>query len=277
MVNAGANLGAIMTPLLAPALALAFGWRATFLIMGGLGLVWVLVWWAMISTRKLDRPPTVAATHAPAAVAGGNKVPWRIILRDRRTWAISGAKAMTDQTWWFLLFWMPDLLNRVFGLDMKSFGVPLATIYGAAGLGSVFAGYLAGRVLSSGVEINRARKSMMLVYALLVTPVPLVLMTDNHWIAVVLLSMTLAAHQGFSVNLFGVITDIIPASRVASVTAVSALCGNITGMLVLQLAGVVLDRTGSYAPLLLLAASSYLIGLAWLHLLLPKLKPAEEA
>ncbi|MEI9985183.1 MAG: hypothetical protein WDN69_19525 [Aliidongia sp.] len=160
---------------------------------------------------------------------------------------------------------------------MHSFGLPLGVIYTFGAVGSLVAGYIPGRMLEAGASIDQARKRSMLVSALLVLPAaPLVLMAENYWIAVGLLGLTLAAHQGFSVNLFATVTDIVPADRVGTVVSFGAFCGNMAGMLVLQLAGRVLSATGSYAPMFGLIAVSYLLALAWLHLLLPTLRPAGD-
>lgn len=268
--NASNNLGAILAPIVVPIIALSLGWRWAFYIMGGLGLAWVLAWWALTRNKYFDTPPT------PAVATGGAKVPWKIVLSDRRTWAFAGAKVFSDLGWWFLLFWMPDLFIRVFGLNMSTFGVPLATIYAMAAVGSVAGGYLSGRMLAKGYSINRARKLTMLICALIVVPVPLVLTVDNYWHAVLLLGLTLAAHQGFSVNLFATATDIIPSARMGTVISIGALCGNLAGITILQMAGWVLSAGGTYTPMFALISVSYLLALGWVHLMQPVLKPAGE-
>ena len=268
-MNASNNLGAIVTPLLVPLLALNVGWQATFLLIGGLGLIWALAW-VLAASGEVAVAEHPAPTAEQAAEEHGSI--WHAVLTDRATWAIAGAKVLSDQVWWFLLFWTPDMLQRVFHLDMRSFGLPLAIIYGVAGLGSIVGGYASGRMLAAGFSLNAARKLTMLVCALLVTPVPLLLIAGNVWVAVGLLSLTLAAHQGFSVNLFALTADVAPNSRVASVISVGALCGNLAGMVILQVAGRMFAAGYGYGPLLILAAVSYLLALGWVQLLLPRIE-----
>jgi ACS family hexuronate transporter-like MFS transporter len=272
-MNAASNLGAIVTPLLVPPLALALGWRAAFAIVGSIGFVWVVAWVLLTAGGDEDGKPRNATAPPKPDVA---RVSWRIILRDRHTWAIAGAKALSDQVWWLLLFWMPDLFHRVFDLDLGTMGAPLAIIYVCSALGSLCGGFVTGWLLARGVSVDRARKRTMLFCALLVLPVPLVLQVEQYWIAVALLGLTLAAHQGFSANLFGVITDIVPTSRVASVTSIGALFGNLSGMTVLAVTGWLLAQGGSYQPLLCLASVSYLLALLWIHLLVPELRASER-
>ncbi len=270
LFNAASNIGAVVTPLFVPFLAAAVGWRNTFAIVGGVGLIWVVVWFASGAGKSEVFKPRPADPAQPTP----EKVRWSDVFRDRATWAIMGAKALFDQVWWFLLFWTPDLFHRVFGLDMKAFAAPLAVIYLIAAAGSLIAGAIVNRLLARGWSVDRARKTVMLVCALLVLPAPLVLHAPSPWIATLLLGMTLAAHQGFSVNVFGIITDVVPAQRVGTVTSLGALAGNLSGMAVLQLAGMLLTSGVGYLPLFLMAAFAYLLALAWIHLWLPTLRLA---
>lgn len=264
-MNAAGNVGAIITPLFVPTLAMAWGWSAAFLFTGGLGLAWVIAWLLV----QPDEKESGGEARAPAA-ATGSRVSWSVVLTDRRTWAIAGAKVLTDQVWWFLLFWAPDFFHRQFNLDMQGFAVPIAVIYCTAACGSLLGGWASGRLIAGGMEVTDARKTVMFVSSLLALPVPLALYVDNYWIAVALLSLTLSAHQGFSVNLFAITTDVTPSSRVGTVISVAALCGNLSGMVVLRVAGDLIGSGYGYGPLFGLAAVAYLLGVAWVRWLLPK-------
>jgi ACS family hexuronate transporter-like MFS transporter len=264
--NMASNFGAVIAPLTIPALALAFGWRAAFLIAGGLGLVWVVAW-------LLVTPRGVAGDAA--AGDKGASVPWTSLLRDRRQWAVIAAKALSDQVWWFLLFFMPDLFHRMFGMSQGTLGVPIAVIYFLAALGALSGGILPTWLLRRGVGVNRARKGSMLLYALLILPVPLVLLTGNPWVAAGLLGLGLFAHQGFSTNVFAMTADIFPARMIGTAIGIGAFAGNLSGMGMIELAGWSLDNGHGYTPLLLICGGSYLVALLLIHLLVPKLVVAE--
>jgi ACS family hexuronate transporter-like MFS transporter len=267
IANSASNIGAIVTPLIVPVLALTWGWRATFMVIGAMGLVWVALWLA--ASPGIGRVALFVDT--PAASGDGVPTFAGSILRDRRTWAIAGSKALSDQVWWLLLFWTPDFFHRVFGLGLARLAAPLAVIYGCAATGSVGAGFVSTALLRRGVRVGVARKGALLVCALLVTPAPLALYVHNYWLAVALIGLTLAAHQGFSVNLFALVADIVPAAKVGRVTSFGSLCGNLAGMGIVFAAGELLSRGGGYAPLLALASVSYLLAVAWIQLLLPRL------
>jgi MFS transporter, ACS family, hexuronate transporter len=254
--NTAPNFGAILTPLLIPALALSVGWRASFLIAGGLGLVWVVAWLRV-------------APAAPARSADKGER-WTALLRDRRTLAVAVAKILSDQVWWFLLFWTPDLFHRQFGLAQGALGAPVALAYGLAALGAITGGWLPGMLLARGWTLERSRLTTLLVYALLVLPVPLVLVAGDTWTAALLLGLALFAHQGFSTNVFGLATDLFPAAGVGSVIGIGAFAGNLAGMAILELAGWSLDNGHGYAPVFWIAAFSYLTGVALVRLVLPR-------
>ena len=268
VMNAANSIGAILTPLVIPLLALRFGWRNSFLVTGGLGLIWVLAW-------SLLQPGALIVDDVAGGQPTSPTVRWRTVFGDRRTWAITGAKLFSDQVWWLLLFWTPDLLHRIFHLGLSEIGLPLAVIYCGAALGAVVAGYASNQVLKRGVSLNRTRKFSLLVLSLATLPLAFAPFAPNVAWATAILTLTVAAHQGYSTNIFALCTEIIPKERVATVISFSAFCGNLAGMLILQAAGRVLGAGLGYGPLLAYGSLCYLIGLALVQLLVPRLEAAE--
>ena len=269
IINTAPNIGAILTPLLIPPFAVAYGWRSAFLVTGALGFIWLLAWWP--ATRWLDAHAESAAS-GPTNAGREPATPWRVLLTDRRTWAIAGAKGLSDMVWWFLLFWTPDLFSRGFGLSQGTLGAPIALIYTMAALGAVSSGVLFPALLARGLTLNRARKGAMLAYGCLVLPVPLALHTGNPWVAAMMIGLALFAHQGFSTNLFGLAADVVPVDRIATVIAVGAVCGNVAGMGMIELTGWSLTRGFGYQPLFLESAVAYLLATGWIHVLMPTIR-----
>jgi ACS family hexuronate transporter-like MFS transporter len=274
--NAGSNIGAILTPLLVPAITLAFGWRMAFLITGVFGLVWLPIWWAMY--RLPEQHPRVGA--AELSHIRGDVIPpavsfsWLKLLTIRETWAFALGKFFIDPIWWMFLFWLPDFLARRHGLNLQTFAPPLIAVYVMSDAGSVAGGWLSSKLMSRGITLNRARKTAMLVCALAVTPIVFASNIDNLWTAVLIIGLATAAHQGFSANLFALPSDVFPREAVGSVVGIGGAFGAVGGMLMSKYAGWVLDRLGSYAPIFIVAGSAYLIALLVIHLLSPRLAPA---
>ncbi|WP_179504855.1 MULTISPECIES: MFS transporter [unclassified Sphingomonas] len=264
--NAVNSIGAILAPLAIPLVAALWGWRAAFVVAGGLGLVWALAWW--LATRGVD------FDDAPRMVAGdADPLP---VWREARTWTIAGAKVLSDATWFLMLFWMPDYFHRAFGLAGTELGPPLALAYAGAALGSVLAGTVSSRWIGAGKPIDKVRKQIMLVSALVVVPVPLALLMPGAWGAAAVLALALAGHQGFSTSLFGLIADVTPRARVGRVTGFSAFCGNLGGTAITKIAGLTLAAGLGYGPLFAFAAVSYLLALGWISLTMPRIVPVEN-
>lgn len=260
VVNTASNIGAIVTPLLIPPFAVLFGWQAAFIVTGGLGFVWLAGWW--LGTRNLT-PVGSVPERAP--------VNWGELLSDRRTWAVIGAKFLTDCVWWFVLFWTPDFFSRVFGMKQAQLGLPIAIIFTLAAAGAIASGGLYPLLRARGWTMNGARKGSMLLFALIVLAMPLALLTRSPWIAAGLIGLGLFAHQGFSTNIFGMTADVVPATRIASVIAMGAVAGNLAGMGIIELSGWSLENGHGYTPMFVICGGAYLTALAFIHLVLPQL------
>ena len=266
IVNTAPNLGNIIAPLTVVPFAVAFGWKAAFLVTGALGFIWLAFWIA--GTRKL--------TPVPRSPAASGTMGYRAALSDQKTWAIAGAKAITDMFWWFFTFWLPDLFHKVFDLSQSELVGPTALAFSLAALGALTAGKLFGVLLGSGRSVNAARKTGMLLYALIILPIPLALTADSAWTAAAIIGMALFAHQGFSTNIFGFAADAIPAQRVATVMAIGAIAGNLAGFGIQEATGRLLTTGYGYTPLFYGAAVAYLLALGWIHLLVPRIVAEDE-
>jgi len=265
--NTAPNIGAIVTPLLIPPFALAFGWHAAFIVTGGLGLVWVVAW--VFGTRRL------VPIDAPArSLIARNRVDWRAFFADRRTWAIVGAKLFSDLGWFFLLFFIPDFFARVFHMTQATLGGPTALAYVFAAAGALSSGLVFPALLARGWSMNRARKTSMLVYAGLILPMPLAIVAPGPWVAAAIIGVGLFAHQGFSTNIFGLTADAVPVERVATVIGAGAVAGNLSGAAMIAFAGWSLAHGYGYWPMFAILAGAYLTALLWVHLLLPVIRPA---
>jgi MFS transporter, ACS family, hexuronate transporter len=274
--NSGSNVGAIITPIVVPIIALSYGWQAAFLATGAIGLVWFAVWLWIYGPPE-GNPRVSAAEYAHIRqdpVEPDTPIKWAELMRHRQTWAFAIGKFMTDPIWWFFLFWLPDFFGKNYGLDLKTFGPPLIAIYLLADVGSIGGGWLSSALIKRGWSVNWGRKTAMLVCALCVLPVSLAIYAENLAIAVGIIGLAAAAHQGWSANLFTLASDVMPRRAVGSVVGFGGMAGAVGGMLMSQYVGGVLESAGSYTPIFLAIGSIYLIALAIIHLILPRLEPA---
>jgi MFS transporter, ACS family, hexuronate transporter len=272
--NSGSNVGAIVAPLVVPFIAISYGWQWAFIITGALGFIW-LVFWLMIY-RSPEEHPKVSKAEL-AHIQSDNepplpKIPWARLIPHRQTWAFAIGKFMTDPIWWVYLFWLPKFLNTKFGLNITQLGLPLIVIYVIADFGSIGGGYLSSYLIKRGWSVNAGRKTAMLICALAVVPVVFATQTDNLWVSVLLIGIAAAAHQGWSANIFTTASDMFPKQAVGSVVGIGGMAGSIGGMLIASTVGLILEFTGSYYSVFVIAGSAYLLALAIIHLLAPKLE-----
>jgi MFS transporter, ACS family, hexuronate transporter len=274
--NAGTNVGALVTPLLVYWITARWGWRATFIVTGAIGFIWLIAWLALY--RRPEEHPRLSKSEFNYIQSDPQEpvvnIPWTRLLPHRQTWAFAIGKFMTDPIWWVYLFWLPDFLHKRHGLGLKDFGLPLVVVYLIADVGSIGGGWLSSSLIKRGWTINAGRKLAMLICALAVIPIVFAAQTSNLWVAVVLIGIAAAAHQGWSCNLFTTSSDMFPKHAVGSVVGIGGMAGAVGGMMIARLVGEILQRTGSYVPIFIIAASAYLAALLVIHLLAPKLEPA---
>ncbi len=263
--NAGSNIGAIVTPLVVPAMTLAFGWRAAFIVTGLVSFIWLFAW------LFFYRLPRRVARNQSVSIAPQAKLGWRRVARMRETWAFAIAKFLTDPVWWLFLFWLPDFLHRRHGLDLRNFGPPLVVIYVLSDLGSIAGGWLSSRMIRAGFTVNSARKITMLICAVAVTPVFAAQYVGSLWTAVAIIGLAAAAHQAWSANLFTLPSDTVPQTAMGSVIGIGGAAGAVGGMLMAKYTGFMLERFDSYWPIFLVAGSVYLLALLVIQLLVPNL------
>jgi ACS family hexuronate transporter-like MFS transporter len=273
--NSGTNIGALLTPLIVPVVTVRYGWQWAFVATGALGLLWLAIWWPLYGApaghpRVSPAELAVIESDQPDPPA---HIPWLSLVRYRQTWAIAAAKFGTDPVWWLYLFWVPDFLHRSHGIDLQSMALPLVSIYLIADVGSIAGGWLSSALLTRGWTANRARKTTLFVCGVCALPIALAPTLRSEWMAVLVVGIAAAAHQGWSCNVFTLASDMFPRRAVGSVIGFVGMCGAVAGMLVAKITGYLLETTGSYKLIFLMAASAYLLTLLVVHLLVPRLEP----
>src|SRR5215472_10359846 len=272
--NSGTNLGATLTPLVVPWIVNRFSWQAAFLSTRLFSAIPIFFWVTMYRRPQEHARLSVSELRYiqsdPAEPI--TKIPWFQLLRYRQTWAFLIGKFLTDPIWWFFLFWLAKFLTKEYGLSLTKLGLPLVIIYNSASVGSVVGGWLQAKFLRAGWTVNLARKTTMLLCALAVVPVVMAAFAHNLWVAVGLISLAVAAHQGWSANIFTLASDMFPQRAVGSVVGIGGFGGAFGGLFIATFTGWVLQKSGSYLPMFIIAGSVYLAALLIIHLLAPKLE-----
>jgi MFS transporter, ACS family, hexuronate transporter len=274
--NSGANIGAVVAPAVVPWITVTYGWAAAFIVTGAIGFLWLVAWIIMYERPEIHKRVSkseLAFILSDPPEPPANKVPWIMLMKYRQTWAFILGKFLTDPIWWFYLYWLPKFLNKSYGLTITNLGPPLIVIYTMTSIGSIGGGWLSGALLRRGWTVNASRKAVMLLCAICVVPIVVVSQVSDLWVAVFLIGLAAAAHQGWSANIFTTVSDMFPKNAVGSVVGFGGMAGAVGGMILSSAAGYILEFTGSYLSLFVLAGSIYLATLIIFQLLVPKMEP----
>ena len=274
--NAGTNVGAIVTPLVVPYIAINWGWRWAFICTGALGFLWLIVWLMVYKTPeshpRLSKAELAYIRSDP--VEQVTPVGYLAILRHRQTWAFVLGKLMTDPVWWFYIFWLPKFLDSRFGVKLGSIAAPLIVIYLIADIGSVGGGWLSSFLIKRGATVNRGRKTAMGIAAILIVPTMLAPYAPSLWTAVAIVSVAAAAHQWWSCNLFTMSSDMFPRRAVATVVGFGGFAGAMGGVGFQRLIGRILQKDPTaYGQIFVFCGLAYVSALLVIHLLAPRLEP----
>ena len=288
LFNSGANVGAIVAPLTVPFIAVAWGWQEAFIITGAIGLIWLIFWFVMYEIpskhKKLSKEEFEyihSDVDEKADTEKTEKVSWLKLLGYRQTWAFVVGKFLTDPVWWFYLFWLPSFLDKQYGMTKTDVALPIAVVYTMTTVGSIFGGWLSGKFINMGWAVYKARRTAMLIFALLVLPVVSAQALGQYspWFAILIIGIATSAHQAWSANIFTITSDMFPKKAVASVTGLGGMAGAVGGIILSGLAGALLDHfkalgtieTGYYI-MFLVCGTAYILAWVLMNMLAPKMK-----
>lgn len=286
--NSGTSIGAVVAPILVPWILGLYGWQEAFIITGAIGFVWLIFWWIFYDIptkqRRLKQPELdyILSDESSSTEQPALKLKWGHLLGLRQTWVFIVGKILTDPVWWFFLFWLPSYFADTFNLDLKKPSMHLAIVYAATTFGSIGGGYLSSYFIKSGWPVLKARKTTLLIVAILVTPIFLVQFASNIWTVVALVALATAAHQAWSANIFTIVSDMFPKNAVSTVVGIGGMSGSIASTLFPIFVGTLLayyknlgNISAGYNILFIICGCAYFLAWAIIQLLTRKMKPLE--
>jgi len=278
--NSGSNIGAMLAPLIGALVVSLSGWQAAFYVTGAVGLVWVVYW--LLSYRSPAEHPRVSPSelayiNSDPEVAT-EKVPWAMLLTYPGTWVYIIGAVLTNPAWWFYNNWVPSFLNSKFHVSLFAVGLPLVLIYLLTDVGSIAGGWVSSTLIKRGMDVFPARKIALLICAACTLPVFLAPQLDSMWTAVVLIGIAMAAHQGFSANLFTLVSDTMPRGAVASAVGLGGGISSLVSAFSAAAVGRVLDATGNnYTVVFFVCAGVYVVATTIIHFVLPRTRASMVA
>ena len=297
--NSGANVGAILAPLLIPWIAFHLGWQAAFIIIGGLGFFWVIIWLIIYvipsQNRKLGKPEydyihsdDLIEVHKieKETTSDGKDFSYWDCLKYKQTWAFVFGKFMTDGVWWFFLFWTPAYLKAQYGMTGMDIVLPIAVLYSITVIGSVGGGAFPTFFINRGADPYAGRMKAMFIIAFL----PLCILFAQHlghinyWWAILMIAIGASAHQAWSANLFTTVSDMFPKKATATVVGIGGMAGGLGSFFINKGSGLLFDYSAlhwgskepGYTIVFVICAFAYIS--AWLVMksFVPKFKPIRD-
>ncbi|MBS1495793.1 MAG: MFS transporter [Bacteroidetes bacterium] len=289
--NSGSSIGAIVAPVSVPWIAIHLGWQWAFIITGSIGFIWLILWFiyyeipakqARLSKAEFDYIHSDKEEESQQNNKSVEKISWAKLLSYKQTWAFAIGKFITDPIWWFYLFWLPDFLNKQYGLVGTQVSIPVAVVYIMAMFGSIYGGFLPMYLINKGWPVFKARKTSMLIYAFCVFPIVFAQLAGsvNMWGAVILIGLAASAHQAWSANIFTTVSDMFPKKTVGVVTGIGGMAGGLGGIVlswaVQKNMFVYFEKLGKidtgYYIMFFICGLSYLIAWIIMHFMVPTLK-----
>jgi len=288
--NSGANIGAVVAPIIVPWILGIYGWQMAFIITGAIGFIWLIFWLVFYEIPAKHKKLSSAefefihsdVDEVVIKPAAENKIKWVQLLGIKQTWTFVAGKLLTDPVWYFFLFWLPSYFSSTFKLDLTKPSLPLVIVYTATTIGSIGGGHLSSWFIKKGWPVFRARKTAMLIFACCVVPIITARYAVNVWQAVGLIGLAAAAHQAWSANIFTTVSDMFPKRAVSSVVGIGSMAGAIGGFFFPKLIGYILETNKEaghivvgYNIIFFICGCAYLLAWIIMHFLSPKMKKVD--
>lgn len=285
--NSGANIGAVVAPILVPFILGVYGWQMAFIITGAIGFIWLVFWiifYEIPTRQKRLSTQEFELIHSDLDEAvidpkDEKPVAWGKLLRYKQTWVFIFGKMLTDPVWWFFLFWLPSYFESTFKLDLSKPSLPLVIVYSASTIGSVGGGYLSSWFIKKGWPVFKARKTSMFIFAICVVPIVVAKYATDIWQAVALISLAVAAHQAWSANIFTTASDMFPKKAISSIVGIGSMAGALGGFFFPDFIGYILQTNKDAGHILVgyniifaTCGGAYLLAWLVMHFLAPKMK-----
>jgi ACS family hexuronate transporter-like MFS transporter len=278
--NSGSTIGAVAAPVIVTGITVSMGWQWAFIITGSLGFIWIICWLAYYYSPsnhpRLSGEERDYILQDTKSTDKSENVKWKDLFKYRQTYALCATRFISDWVWWFFLFWTPDFLHKMHGVNIREAILPLIVIYGVASFGGIGGGWISSYLIGRGKSVDYARKLAVLISALIVLPIMFVPQISSLWLTVALIALGCAGHCGWAANMFAIISDIYPKKAVGSMTGLAGFAAAAGGALSASFVGLILDATGSYFLIFAIASMVYILNWLIIKLFIPEIRTISE-
>jgi ACS family hexuronate transporter-like MFS transporter len=284
--NAGASMGSVIAPPLIAFLYLGFGWKTTFIIIGTVGMLWIIPW--LIFNKKMPKDhPWITEEEQKHIISGGyegrNKIEekdekglsMREIISYKESWAILASRFFLEPIWWLFVGWMPLYLANTYGFDVREIGLFAWVPFVGAAIGSVLGGLFTGKWIASGLSVDVSRKRTILIGGTLMFLglITTILFADTPLKFVVIVAVVLFGFQFAISNIQTLPSDLFSGKSVGSLAGLGGTVG-IFSVIIMNFLIPVITKT-SYTPAFILIAIFVPLGVLSVYVFCKKIGPVE--
>lgn len=282
--NSGAAMGSIVAPPLIAIVWVAIGWQMTFVLLGLLGLIWVIPW--LIINKALPQKHSWISEDEKKYILSGIKkneeenakegLSMRQILSHRESWAVLSSRFFIEPIWWLFVGWMPIYLSEVYGFNVKEIGFFAWVPYVGAALGSLCGGYFSGRLMINGATIDQARKRTILIGCIIMFLglIATIMFGDTAVKFVGIVAAVLFGFQFVISNIQTIPSDLLSGKSVGSLAGLGGTVGIFSVIIMNFLVPVITDHY-SYTPIFIMIAAFVPLGYLSIQFFAKKIKPID--
>ncbi len=261
----GAAMGAVIAPPLIILISSQFGWRWSFIIPAIAGIVWVIIWlyipWGENSHAKKNK-----------SIVKQSVIPFLAILKNRAAFTFILIRFLLDPVIYFIMFWVPKYLNTERNVSFEQIGNLFWIPFLALGISNIIGGWFSDRLVKNNFSVNRARKTVMGIAALLTVVAPFIATVSTVEMAVGLMAVIMFAHGFWITNYITAISDIFGKNGTSTVVGLSGTAGAISGLIINPLIGLIVQNY-SYAPIWIASGILYPLAFILLLIFIRKIQP----
>ncbi|WP_441004370.1 MFS transporter [Pseudocolwellia agarivorans] len=283
--NSGAAIGGIIAIPLIAYLTVYFSWQMVFVVIGLVGLLWLIPWIILVKAPPKDHP-WITDEEREYILTGQRTNPEEEnseedeynpstaeLLSRKQSWGVIIASAAIDPIWWLFVFWIPIYLNEVYGMDVKSIGIYGWVPYVGAMLGAWFGGLLAQNRLKAGWNTDKTRKLTITLGCMIMLPALLAMANPGGpTTAVIIMAVILFGFQTTIGNVQTLPSDLYGKKAVGTLSGFAGMAAKL-GALGLTALVPILTADGNYTPAFVIGASLAIIAMAAVWILIPKIEP----
>ncbi|GBF19477.1 MULTISPECIES: MFS transporter [Arenibacter] len=285
LFNAGASIGSVIAPPLIALLFVAYGWEVTFIIVGAIGLLWIIPWllinkagpkkhpWITEEERKfISEGQSIADQNATDDQKG---LSLKEILSYKESWAIVASRFFLEPIWWLFVGWMPIYLFDVYGFNVKEVGMFAWVPYVGAAIGSIAGGYVSGVIIAKTNSINKGRKTTIFIGGLIMVLglISTILFADTPEKFVAIVFIVLFGFQFAIGNIQTLPSDIFSGKSVGSLAGLGGMVG-VFSVIIMNFLVPVIAKV-SYTPIFVAIAIFVPLGVGSIYYFAKNIKSVE--